>query len=120
MGSARHARRRTYVGAEGGISDHQDSRLAQAPTDPEPALYSQENEADPEIPVKFFNPQGSWTWYAIEFDGDDTFFGYVDGEYPELGYFSLAELSEYKGPFGIGIERDRYWDPSTRLSKVKR
>ena len=84
-----------------------------------PGLNSQENEADPKIPVKFFNPEGSWTWYAIEFDGEDTFFGLVDGFEKELGYFSLAELAAYRGSFGLGIERDRYWDPSTRLSAVR-
>ena len=27
----------------------------------------------------------------------------------EWGYFSLDELQSYKGPFGLGIERDLYW-----------
>jgi hypothetical protein len=31
-----------------------------------PALYSQENEKDPPVVFKFFDPVGSWTWYAIE------------------------------------------------------
>ena len=39
-------------------------------------------------------------------------FGYVSifGDWnDEWGYFSLAELESYKGPLGIGIERDLYW-----------
>ena len=58
--------------------------------------------------VKFFDPTGSWTWYATEFDGEDTFFGLVDGFELEWGTFSLSELRSIKGRFGLGIERDRY------------
>ena len=84
-----------------------------------PALYTNENDSDPVAQVKFFDPCGSFTWYATEYDGKDTFFGKVvsslcpDGE---LGYFSLSELQSIKGPLGLGIERDRYWYP-TELSK---
>ena len=59
--------------------------------------------------VKFFDPTGSWTWYATEFDGKDTFFGLVDGFELEWGPFSLSELKSVKGPLGLGIERDRYF-----------
>lgn len=58
--------------------------------------------------VKYFQPWGSWTWYAVEFDGKDTFFGLVDGFELEWGYFSLSELQSVKGPFGLTIERDLY------------
>ena len=27
------------------------------------------------LQVKFFDPTSNWTWYAVEFDGNDTFFG---------------------------------------------
>ena len=67
---------------------------------------------DPEnilVIAKFFDPTGSWTWYATEFDGKDTFFGYVRGFENELGYFSLKELESVKGQFGLGIERDLYF-----------
>ena len=84
-----------------------------------PKLYSQENNPDPIIQVKFFNPVGSWTWYGIEFSPEEgLFFGYVVGQESELGYFSLSELESAKGPLGLGIERDLYWTP-VPLSKVK-
>lgn len=83
-----------------------------------PTLYSQENTNDPMIICKFFTPWTNWTWYAIEFDGNDTFFGYVVGHEKELGYFSLSELQNVKGPFGLSVERDLYFDPQP-LSKVK-
>jgi len=77
-----------------------------------PPLYSQEEKGQKAIAhVKFFTPDSSWTWYATEFDGEDRFFGLVDGHVMELGYFSLAELQTVHGPMGLPIERDLYWSP---------
>jgi len=84
-----------------------------------PKLYSQDGLGMEAIAhVKFFDPCGSWTWYAMEFDGQDTFYGLVDGNDKELGYFSLTELQGIRGRFGIGIERDMYWKPK-KLSEIK-
>jgi len=67
---------------------------------------------DAKIVVKFFHPFSDWTWYATEFDGEDTFFGLVRGFETELGYWSLKELEEMK-VLGLGIERDRYFGEHT-------
>jgi len=83
-----------------------------------PPLYSQENVKDPMVLVKFFTPDANWTWYGIEFDGKDVFFGYVIGHEKELGYFSLRELESARGKMGLPIERDKWFDP-TPLSKVR-
>ena len=87
-----------------------------------PKLYSQEDIKDPVVQVKFFDPCGSFTWYATEFDGEDTFFGKVVSHMcpeGELGYFSLSELKSIKTkPFGLGIERDLYFNPKL-LSECK-
>lgn len=57
--------------------------------------------------VKFFNPFGAGVWLATELDeGGDIMFGLADLGYPELGYFSLEEISSLRLPFGMGIERD--------------
>lgn len=61
--------------------------------------------------VKFFTPDSSWTWYATEFDGEDLFFGLVDGHEREMGYFRLSEMQKARGPLGLAIERDLYWKP---------
>ena len=82
-----------------------------------PNLGVQEKTQDPIVHVKFFDPTGSWTWYATEFDGKDTFFGYVKGFEDEWGYFSLSELQSIKGRFGLGIERDLYFI-SGPISKI--
>ena len=98
-----------------------------------PALYSQENNADPMVLCKFFTPDAGWTWFAIEgspvdangfYDTDKekvdfVFFGLVSGLDFELGYFSLSELKSIRGKFGLPVERDLYFQP-TRLSEVKK
>jgi len=51
---------------------------------------------------------------------DRLFYGFVSifgDECDEWGYFSLAELQSVKGPLGIGIERDLYFEPQP-ISKV--
>jgi hypothetical protein len=81
-----------------------------------PALYAQEEVADPLCRVKFFDVCGSWTWYVIEYDPEEKLcFGYVDGFEAELGYFTLIELEQ----LGARIERDKFFKP-TPLSEIKR
>ncbi len=68
---------------------------------------SQEEVEDKLVIAKFFDPTGSWTWYATEYDPETRlFFGLVDGFEVEWGYFSLDELQNQKLKFGLGIERD--------------
>lgn len=86
-----------------------------------PALYSQDGKGkNAVIWVKFFCPWNNWTWYVIEgepvindagHEVDFIFFGWVDGVFSEYGYFRLSELENVKGPVGLKIERDRYWQP---------
>jgi DUF2958 family protein len=79
-----------------------------------PDLYHNEAKGLEAIaPVKFFTPTSNWTWYATEYDGEDTLFGLVSGFEAELGYFSLTELEGVRGPLGLGIERDLYFTPTT-------
>jgi len=79
-----------------------------------PSLGSQDGKGGKAVAyVKFFSPDSSWTWYATSFDGQDTFFGLVEGQEKELGYFSLAELQGVRGPMGLPIERDLHWTPRT-------
>lgn len=91
-----------------------------------PALYATEKTRaeDKVLVVKFFNPCGAGTWYAAEFDGEDTFFGLVTGlGHPEWGYFSLSELASIRLRFGLRIERDIHWNPKTttiEAAKVER
>jgi len=110
-------------------------------------IGKQENVEDPIVVAKFFNPAGGGTWWATEawyvlrngesvrevnfadydpkkYEGyvvvDTNFFGYVSifGDHcDEWGNFSLSELQEFKGQFGLGIERDLYFDKKS-MSKA--
>jgi hypothetical protein len=69
--------------------------------------------------VKFFNPVGAATWLATELDEDnDTLFGLADLGFgcPELGSFSLIEMASVRLAFGLGIERDLYFEGTLPLS----
>ena len=82
-----------------------------------PKLYETENVEDPIAHVKLFTPDSSWTWWIMEADPEERLcFGLVIGNERELGYFSLRELEEVRGPLGLPIERDLHWRP-TPLSK---
>lgn len=87
--------------------------LTKALADKLPPLYSQENTKDPIAQVRFFSIAGNWEWFAIEFDGDDQFFGLVNGFESELGYFSLTELASVTAMGGKLplIERDLGFTP---------
>lgn len=81
-----------------------------------PRLYETECSENKKAIIKYFNPCGSATWYAMEYCPEEKiFFGYVDlygdgmGEY---GYFSLEELESITLPFGLKIERDLYFTPT--------
>lgn len=78
-----------------------------------PNLYSQDGLGmDAVAQVKFFTPDSTWTWFATEYDPRERkFFGLVQGLEEELGYFSLDELEETRGPMGLPIERDLRFQP---------
>ncbi len=82
-----------------------------------PPIGSTGEEKDPMAWVKFFTPSANWTWYAMEFNGKDIFFGWVVGIEKEFGSFSLSELQSLKGPAGLKVERDIYFEPKP-ISKV--
>lgn len=92
-----------------------------------PALYSQEHIPNEKktCPVKFFSPFGRGTWYAIEGqpeEDDFLFYGYVvsplGSDCDEWGYFTLGQLTSVKGPGGLGIERDMYWDITKPMNEI--
>jgi len=70
--------------------------------------------------LKLFNPCGSATWLLSEYDPETRlFFGLCDLGFgcPELGYVGLDEILEVKLPFGLKIERDKWWKPEFDLDK---
>lgn len=78
-----------------------------------PSLYATEGQGlDAIARVKFFDPASNWTWYAVEFDGEDILYGLVVGFEVELGYFSLTELQDARNLREQPLERDRHFKPT--------
>jgi len=88
-----------------------------------PPLYSQYGKGGKAIAyVRFFTPDSQWYWIATEGEPvldesgqheiDFHFFGLVQGQFEELGYFSLKELETARGPLGLPIERDLHFKPT--------
>ena len=85
-----------------------------------PNLYETENQEEKICYVKLFLPNSNWTWYIIEINKQDnnTCFGFVDGLEQELGYFTIKELENLRGQFGLKVELDSSFKP-TKLSKIR-
>jgi hypothetical protein len=82
----------------------------------EQPLYSQEQKGDEaRVIAKFFSPCGRGTWYVLEGEkqgnGDWLFFGIAEIYEREYTYFTLSELESVRLPFGLTIERDKYFKP---------
>lgn len=77
--------------------------------------YLQGSDMDQMIVAKFFDPQGSWSWYLMNQSPKETdyLWGIVNGFEVEMGSFSLQELQEFTGRFGLKIERDLFFKPIT-------
>ncbi len=71
----------------------------------------QSQSSNPLIIAKFFAPSHSATWYATEYDSETQIcYGFVAGLWEdEFGSFSIRELEELRLPFGLHVERDRFF-----------
>jgi len=88
-----------------------------------PPLYAQDGKGGKAVVyLKLFTPDSSFSWFVTEGspitnehanEVDFQFFGLVDGQFKELGYVNLSELETVRGPMGLPIERDLWWEPKT-------
>ena len=69
--------------------------------------------------LKLFTPWAGATWLISECDPEEEtrLFGLCDlGQgFPELGYVDLGELQALRGPAGLKVERDRFFEPDMTL-----
>jgi len=83
--------------------------------------YNADPDFNPKPIVKLFNPVGSATWLitSVNPNNPDLAFGLCDLGMgcPELSSVSIEELSNYKGPLNLGIERDVHWQANKSLSE---
>ena len=78
--------------------------------------HQEQNNGEKEFKavLKLFNPTGIGTWYLSELNPENnTAFGLCCLQDKELGYVSLDELLSFKGQFGLKIERDLSFKPTT-------
>jgi hypothetical protein len=83
------------------------------------AAQARDGSFDPVPVIKLFNPLGAATWLVTELDEDgDTLFGLADLGFgcPELGSFSLHEVTTVHLPYGLRIERDMAFATTFALS----
>lgn len=81
---------------------------------------SNKSPEDIKIVVKLFNPVGPGTWYLYEQIDDDTYLGYVyfdNPDYAECGLVSMSELMSLRLPWGLKIERDKFYKPMSKTLK---
>ena len=74
--------------------------------------YDKGSDMEQMVVAKYFG--GSWTWYLMNLDPEDSDYawGIVDGHAVEMGSWQMSELQKVKiKPFGLGIERDLYFEP---------
>ena len=107
-----------------------------------PLLTSREVPARPNplLPVRYHMSDAHWAWYPMAIlgmracDGDEdrdysdgrassstvagiAFYGYIHGDEPHLGMFTLRELEAVRGLLGRRVRRDQGWVPR-RLMEV--
>lgn len=71
--------------------------------------------------VKLFYPAGAATWLLTEFDpeDEDVAWGLCDLGMgcAEFGTVRISELENFRGRFGLGIERDRHFEARAPISR---
>ncbi len=77
-----------------------------------PKLGSTRSDRDPTVWLRFLNPDAARTWLVTEFDGKETFFGWVeDGNSVVPRQFTVTELQSSFGHYGLPVERDLRFAP---------
>jgi Protein of unknown function (DUF2958) len=65
-------------------------------------------------PIKLFNPTGRGSWFIAAYDPETRLaWGVADIYEREAGPIDMAELVDFRGRFGLPIERDLHYSPQT-------
>ena len=89
-----------------------------------PRLYQTEDIPLKDKPVYLHFFIGNSDWYVMEFDGADTFWGFVilnnDFQMSEQGYFSFQEISSIRVKGFFEVENDVSWQirPACRIERI--
>ena len=85
--------------------------------------YRYGNDMEKQVIVaKFFNPVGVGSWFLMNQDPNDPDYcwGIVHLFDVEVGSFSKSELENVKLSFGLGIERDLYFERVNALEMYRK
>jgi hypothetical protein len=81
-------------------------------------LAKQGKEEELKVVVKLFNPTGIGTWYLTYMNPESNVaWGLAHIHEKEQGFINVAELKEFKGRMGLGIERDRMFESNKKTLK---
>lgn len=74
--------------------------------------------------VRFFDPSSTWSWYVLEFDGREAFFGLiVTSGMAAIGQFTLTELSSLvhrdEGESEVRVRLDEEFEPVSVLELAR-
>jgi hypothetical protein len=70
--------------------------------------------------VKLFNPTGIGTWWIASYEPETGIaFGVAELYERELGSIWVPEIVEYRGRFGLPIERDLHYKPTSCAEILK-
>lgn len=69
--------------------------------------------------VRLIDAQTRISWYLIEFDGQDRFFGLMAGKHSVAGEFSLAELESLGDEKEGGVYLDRSFQPAPLIDLAR-
>jgi hypothetical protein len=82
--------------------------------------YDQLDEADGHTfdnivcKIRLFNPTGVGTWWIAAYDPDTQIaWGVAELDYREVGSIGITELVRFRGRYGLPIERDLHFRPTT-------
>ena len=71
--------------------------------------------------VKLFYPAGAATWLLTELDPEDPDIAWglcdLGMGCAEFGTVRISELESFRGRFGLGIERDRFFEARAPISR---
>ena len=74
--------------------------------------YPKGSDMEQMVVAKFFNPAGRGTWYLMNMNKDEDYCWGICHIYEwEMGSFSMNELKSVSLPFGLKIERDKFFSP---------
>jgi len=81
-----------------------------------PEMYTTGHDANSMAQVKWYTPDSTWSWFVIEYDPLERLaFGMVHDFQKELGYFTVEDIEEIRGPLGLKVERDLWFTPQPAI-----